>query len=290
MEPKAPQLSAYDFLGYLVPGLALLALFDLSCLYHFSPAHFNYPDICARYANLNWQSFPPLIILGYFGGHVVSFASAVVVERHALWLYDKPAKFLVHQKNPRYFDPGGPTPRLSKCIRCVVFIFMLPIAWFEWLAFKVLGLTRKYHRPLDKLLIQALTVALKDLGSKLKLDSDSFRTPGQWGNGFESLALHCALETAPAHLMTLRNYVVLYGFLRAMTLLFLLAAWTAICHEVRIYRFDLVIGTFVVSTIFCGATYGAFLKFWTRYHREALMAFVASYVTSQKTDQSQGGH
>lgn len=34
MEPKIPQLSAYDVLGYLVPGLAFAVVVDLSMAHH----------------------------------------------------------------------------------------------------------------------------------------------------------------------------------------------------------------------------------------------------------------
>ncbi len=281
MEPKIPNLSAYDFLGYLLPGVCFLALCDLSIFYHDTPASFNHLAVYQRYSSVTWQGLPAIVLVGYFVGHLVSFVSALTIERHALWVYDQPSRFLVQEKRLNYLnaedDTGSPSSRISIVLRCFVFAFMMPVSVVER-ASHLCGFTWKYHRPMPKLIVDALKGALNDLSKRIYPDAENpMLPPGKWGNGFESLALHCALETAPAHLLTLRNYVVLYGFLRSMTLILLLVFWVTFIHQLLAHQFLLACVTLVAAVVVSTVSYAAFIKFWFRYHKETLFAFIASF-------------
>jgi len=84
------------------------------------------------------------------------------------------------------------------------------------------------------------------------------------------------LEAAPNHVYSLRNYVVLYGFLRSISLLFIALFWVVVYHlnghliwwEVLVWSSMAAISSYVV--------YAAFLKFKIRYHKEGIMAVIAS--------------
>lgn len=290
MEPKSPQFSAYDFLGYLLPGLVLIGLIDCSWLFHSQKTVLTWELMISRYATLSWDNAIPLALLGYFLGHMVSFASSILVEDHATRMHGHPACFLVRHVTIRYFFSGKfEKPRRLNVIckvalKGVVLLFVMPIWWVEYIFSSWLGLSRQLNAPINPMLRMCIKAAEDRLLTALDVKTPRGKRPTRrndelhWGNGLEKLALHYALEMAPAHLFTLRNYVVLYGFLRAMTLILLVVLWMAAGH--LFLKGCLLHGLIVLllGGIAICPCYGAYLKFWTRYHREALMAFLAASV------------
>ncbi len=288
MEPKAPQFSAYDFLGYLLPGLVLIALMDCSWLYHAKKAALSWEFMVARYSELSWNNAIPLALFGYFFGHAVSFMSGIVVEEHARLMHGSPASFIVREAKPSYFNCGkwGKGHLLANTVivlmRAVVMLFMLPLTWIELLFTRVVPVFRRFNFPITRLLKRCLAAAEDRLLMEMGVKTQAGKPPGRskdelhWGLGFERLALHYALEKAPAHLFTLRNYVVLYGFLRAMTFILLVVVWMIAGHLFAKQEFMSAARVLLIGGVIIAPSYGGFLKFWTRYHKEALMAFLAS--------------
>lgn len=288
MEPKAPQFSAYDFLGYLLPGLVLIGLMDCSWVYHSKKSVITWDFVVERYSALTWQNTIPLALFGYFLGHLVSFVSSLVVEEHATLMHGRPESFIVRDNKPKYFNCGK-WEKGHKLVTLTVFfmraitmLIMLPMTWIELLFTRIVPLSRRYSFPITRLLKRCLIAAEDKLLEDMGVRTPSGKLPGRhkdevhWGLGFERLALHYALETAPAHLFTLRNYVVLYGFLRAMTFILLVCSWMIAGH--MLFKGMLWQGSLflLLAGVVISPCYGAFLKFWTRYHKEALMAFLAS--------------
>lgn len=288
MEPKAPQFSAYDFLGYLLPGLVLIALMDCTWLYHAKCTPLTWDYLAGRYSALKWQDTIPLVLFGYFLGHTVSFLSSFTVEEHARLMHGSPASFLVRETKPRYFDCGPwkwhrvLSNLVIVCIRFLMAVFMFPLCWIEWVFTRMVPVSRRYTFPISRLLKRCLTVAEDRFLDQMGVKTPTGKPPGRskdelhWGLGFERLALHYALETAPAHLFTLRNYVVLYGFLRSMTFILLVVAWMIAGHLFLIAQFQAALLVMFFGGLVIAPSYGGFLKFWTRYHKEAMMAFLAS--------------
>lgn len=288
MEPKAPQFSAYDFLGYLLPGLVLTALMDCSWVYHSKKAAITWEFIVERYSALTWQNTIPLVLFGYFLGHLVSFVSSLVVEEHASLMHGRPESFIVREHKPAYFKCGK-WEKGHRIVTIAVFLMrsitmfiMLPLTWIELLFTRLVPISRRFSFPITRLLKRCLIAAenrlLEDMGVRTATGQPPGRSRDEmhWGLGFERLALHYALETAPAHLFTLRNYVVLYGFLRAMTFILLVAAWMVAGHMLGTRKIWEVLMFLFLAGLVIAPCYGAFLKFWTRYHKEALMAFLAA--------------
>ena len=75
METKSPQFTAYDILGYLVPGLAFFALVDSSMAFHYLGMKFTYVAITGRYLSIPWQASIPLMLVSYYLGHLISFGN-----------------------------------------------------------------------------------------------------------------------------------------------------------------------------------------------------------------------
>jgi hypothetical protein len=230
----------------------------------------------------------PLALFGYFFGHAVSFMSGMVVEEHARLMHGSPASFIVREAKPSYFNCGkwSKGHRLATftivLMRALVMLFMLPLTWIELLFTRVVPISRRFNFPITRLLKRCLVVAEDRLLTQMGVKTQEGKPPGRskdelhWGLGFERLALHYALEKAPAHLFTLRNYVVLYGFLRAMTFILLVVVWMIAGHLFAQQEFKSAARVLITGGVIIAPSYGGFLKFWTRYHKEALMAFLAS--------------
>jgi hypothetical protein len=285
MEAKTPPLSAYDFLGYLVPGLAFFALFDLTIAFHMQKMPIGYEEVCLRYSAIKWQAAIPLLLVSYYVGHMVSFLSSMTIERYARWRYGHPMNFLLDKAGsyPRFFGTGGTCPIWSKLFRFLTAVTIWQL-WFWESVLLSSGILRNYVRSMGPQLVATVEEALKWLREKAGITVDpSPDYPAE----FESLAINYTLEWAPAHVYSLRNYVVLYGFIRSMTLIVVFATWLASLHVGWKYYlvsqnpylgFAAFMVTGMMGGIFCVISYGAYLKLWTRYNREALMGLTAVYL------------
>lgn len=289
MVNTSPQFTAYDVLGYLVPGLAFYALVDCSFAFHHQKMEPSYTALTARYMNVSWQAAVPLALVSYFIGHLISFVSAMTLERYARWRYGHPMKFLLDDsaKFPPFLKGGE--KGLGFCrtlLRLGTALALAPIVAFEAVLL-LSGILPNYIRSMGKDLALVVKKALEWLRAKAGMERDpSDEYPAE----FESLAINYTLESAPSHIFTLRNYIVLYGFLRSMTLVMVLMTWTVSLHVTTLVGMkENCIGTallcllvcLLVGGFFCTICYGAYLKFWTRYNKEALMGLAAVYLKEQ---------
>ncbi|MFN4944397.1 MAG: hypothetical protein ACK5G9_11470 [Akkermansiaceae bacterium] len=285
MDTKTLQFTAYDFLGYLVPGLAFFALVDMSIAFHFQHMPLSYDAMCGRYSQIKWQGAIPLALLCYYVGHMVSFLSSMTIERYARWRYGHPMRFLLEYPSvyPRFFNTGGNSGNWSKFFRFFTAIVLWPL-WFWESLLLVTGILKNYIRSMGPQLVATVKEALAWLREKAGITIDP--SP-DYPTEFESLAINFTLESAPAHVYSLRNYVVLYGFIRSMTLLLVIAVWLLSLHVGSQFYANgasiwLLVSTFILTGmaggVFCVISYGAYLKFWTRYNREALLGLTAVYL------------
>ncbi len=280
MEPKTPQLTAYDLLGYLVPGLAFIAFADLSIAFHLNHINFEYAKIIERYRGVSWGAAIPLMLLAYYLGHIISFLSSYTLERHARWIYGAPSKVLLGEGPPCYFFKPF---NFNWAVKLAIAVFMFPILWIELLG-KLLKLRNSDLNAFDDLVKDMVNKAHANLFYRSGLDFSKYSAREFRQYDYERLGLHYALESAPAHLFSLRNYVVLYGFLRSMSFVFLLICWTLIFHYIIEFRFDKLCLYFLSVGIFCFISYAAFLKFWFRYYRESMMAVTAIFLKNAHPD------
>lgn len=279
MESKAPQFSAYDILGYLVPGLFLMLFIDISMVYHFQVDKFDYTSILKRYSQIPIGAAIPLLLISYFAGHIISFVSAMTIERHAKWLYGNPMKILLIKwawKRIGYLQTGGKNKIFSKMLRIAVSIFLMPIFLYEYPLYKF-DILKNYIKPMSNDLRRTALLAVFSLAKRYKVMINKYT---YFSSEFEQLSINFTSEKAPSHLFTLRNYIVLYGFMRSMTLVLIIASWSCIVHfgllNIKISNCMIVpllqlITITLLTGFFCSISYGCFLKFWLRYHREALL-------------------
>ena len=254
-----------------------MGLVDLTVLHSDPNSALSWEILLKRYGSFTWTGIVPLTLFAYLLGHLLSFSSSVLVQKHALWRHGHPAKFLIYGHSVKYLSTdGGAAPRWSAVLRVLTFILLWPISLLDTLFTVYIPLAKNYIRPFDKMVYDAIGSAVAELWIRLGLSDELTDTP-PWSHNIEQLALHCSLEGAPVHLALMRNYVVLYGFLRSICLLLVVACWVLLVHVIMSPS-SLTVWIWLVSGVLVTfLSYTAFLKFWIRYHKDAMMAFVASF-------------
>lgn len=289
MDNKGLNFSAYDFLGYLIPGALFVLLADFLMSYQAAGFSISYADCLLRYSNKEIGLVLPFIIISYVCGHLLSFASAASVERYAVWVYGHPSKYLLNLKVTGFWSVGGANRPASIALRCMMWFFLFPVSFSEFLFGFCFKLRGNYVAPLDKLLIEVIRININKLVRKCGVEN-----PSSYGEAsehdFSKLAMHYATEFAPNHIYTLRNYVALYGFLRTVCLVFIILFWLVVSKYLfmewqwkSIYGFLIPHGqwkgllTIIITTgLFCFISFLAFMKFFQRYHEESLFAIAVA--------------
>ena len=280
MDAKGLSFSAYDFLGYLMPGALLILLMDASFAYHMQPASFSYAAILERYSSKEIGLIFPFIIVAYIVGHIISFLSAISVERYAIWVYGHPSKYLLNIKAGGFWGVAGSNRPASLVLRMLMAAFLLPITCLEFTFGYCLRLRENYVAPFDSLLREAIWTALNRL-----VRSCGVKNPASHGSAaehdFAKLAMHHALEVAPNHVFTLRNYVALYGFIRTVCFVMILIFWSLALHGYHMgWGGRLWVYTLGPVGVLCFVVFLSFMKFFQRYYEEAL--FAVTIVASER--------
>lgn len=284
MDPKAPNFTAYDFLGYFFPGAAAVLCADASIAFHASPYGLTYEALLTRYSNKEIGIALPFVIVSYIAGHFLSFVSSVSLERYAIWMYGHPSKYLLGMDVGGYFAVSGSNRTLSFLLRALMWILILPVSSLDLLFGYIMRLRANYVTPLDPLLRTAVWQSLNFVVSHCGIEK-----PKELGkpkdHEFWKLAVHYAVDRAPNHGMSLRNYVVLYGFLRTTALVFVMLFWAVAAHMflLRLEAWTIGIVLFIGAFV-CFASFVSFMKFFQRYHEEALLAVTVAVAREKKQE------
>jgi hypothetical protein len=273
---KQNPFSLYDFLGYFVPGAAFLYGTLASC--SAVRADVSFPTLASTlFAIEKAELYLPLILISYIVGHLLSFISSLTVERFSIWKLGYPSKYLLGLPFPKYLDVAAPK-RTRVAVRVLVALFLLPVALTDLVAGNLLKLRELYAKPLDPFLVEFLRDKIQQF---LNL-----RAAPRKGKGTKKvnaaevdlfrLVYHYAVEHAPAHLPKMQNYVALYGFLRTITLSFVVFFWVAIGISLSVPGAALG-ASLSAAALFALAflAYLDFLKFYRRFSLEVLMALTA---------------
>jgi hypothetical protein len=276
METKPNTLTPYDVLGYFVPGSILLFFAHCLFVYHWENSH-SYVNFLKSISDFKVAALFPFFILAYLVGHILSFFSYVTFQRYAIWAYGVPCQYLLGYKSPGYFNPKTSSPRLSKTLRALVAIAIAPVSLFEFLFGSVLKMRNNYIKGLDPMIRKLVKTKLLDiLNQELYDDGDEAMLPDPREDDFLPLALHHAIEKAPNHVYSLRNYVVLYGFLRTSAFAMLLSFWGGIgCAVWNLFHKQFNWCIMIPIVMFGGIAftlYIAFVRFYQKHGEETLMA------------------
>lgn len=272
MELKQNPWSLYDFLGYFAPG----AIFIYCVMGIFSHAGGLGIDEVLSFEKR--QMYLPFVLSAYIAGHMLSFISSVLIEKYSEWTVGYPSKYLLGFK-PNPYLIGS---KRNKIIRILVALFLLPISFTEYLLNMIFGYRKIYSKQLDNLLIEIIR---KKTGKLLAEQTGLTEVPEDSDpskDDFFRFVYHYTVETAPTHFPKMQNYVALYGFLRTMSLIFVLLFWAVLIHLfMHEYSYLAVILILILTCFINIVLYMAFVKFYKRFTLEAFMALAVTFSTSK---------
>lgn len=279
--------SLYDFLGYLFPGLATLTLaafiIYLYKVYGISISINNYIHIkefanaLERTLGLNWWEGTVLVVvLAYITGHVIAYISSITIEYFANSTMEYPSYYLLHSKEQRsifraFFQGINGWTTLKIMYRVLVFIILFPIVIFT-----TPKTIRKFiSRPLDEYVINSMQTKLMELSKTLGLNIPDVNSKAD----YHRIVMHYVYLNIPQSQRKADNYVAIYGFLRAMTLiacfffdyLFITQALTInLFMPINWDAIKILLIVFVLTNIL----FMGFVKFYRRFTLENYMALL----------------
>lgn len=270
---KQNPFSVYDFLGYLIPGSVLLYAY-MTIDYLKNTQTFSLDSFIDNFSSFEIEGVFFFIILSYILGHLISFASSITIEKYANWKYSYPSKYLLDIEHKGYWKSANNW----KDKRCRIFmVFLLfPCVIYDFVFGQFLGFKRFYTSPLDSFLKDFIFFKLNCLVDKLgisKMEEYEKYKKGKGNNyDFHRIATHYAYENSKNHQQKMSNYVALYGFLRALCLIFNLLAIYFLIRVFLYLEFNVI--NILIVLILSGFSYlsfMAFMKFYRRYSLEGLM-------------------
>ncbi|MGJ8738832.1 hypothetical protein [Zobellia laminariae] len=261
--------SLYDFLGYFIPGALLFYLVLFIDYVENLSENFELKNFIAKNSDFQLDKVLFFIIISYSLGHLLNFISSITIERYANWKYNYPSKYLLG------FDYSGFWATKSKrgiVWRICLILIMFPVTVLDLILGEVLGFKNFYTRKLDKFLIDLITLKGQKLFNRL--------ADGQL-NGYDDIKVrdydfhriitHYTFEHSKNHQFKMVNYVVLYGFLRTLTLITTISFWYIIfTHYTELGNLTIIIILSLLSLI-AYIFFMAFMKFYRRYTLEGLM-------------------
>jgi hypothetical protein len=289
---KQNPFSLYDFLGYFIPGAFLIYLLIIIEKVKFFGNDFNFYDFLENQNEIKIEKILFFFIISYVLGHLINFFSSITIEKYSIWKYGYPSKYLLGFKAKDYFKP-------FTLYRLILIILIIPVAFLDVIIGELFKFKKFYTRDLDVLLISVIKdKALYLLNEKLygkpirnekneliKLrDHDIFR-----------IIAHYVYDNSNNHQQKLTNYVILYGFLRSLTFIFVLIFWFLI-KEIVAHKTDETITNFDYSNLylftsiillFSYVSFMAFMKFYRRYSLEAMMLIVIDPELKPKAEKEQ---
>ena len=303
--------SIYDFLGYLFPGLvALMAVtyvaFSLEQSVNKLFSITNFKDVFTIEVSISeWQSTVVIIILSYIAGHIVAYLSSVVVEKFSNRLFKYPSLHLIHATDDalalpkpffarsmddlsrllhRYFrlrDNWGMKNWGSFLWRVVIGFVLLPIS-VPMIVGIIFSINRFIARPLDEYVRNSIVDKLNRLAERLKITLPDVNSE----DDFHRIVMHYVYLNIPNCQRKVDNYVAMYGFLRAMTLIacllfdylffdYLFFIGNAIFVESQTLVFDsATFLKFIFLIVVCNLLFLGFVKYYRRFTLENFMALL----------------
>lgn len=285
MELKQNPFSFYDFLGYFTPG-SLFVYFCIAVSIHSGDALFSITELEASAGLTKADLYIPFILVAYTIGHVLSYVSSVTVERYAIWALGYPSKYLLGIKPDGYFSMKE-NKITRTVVRSLVFLILLPITVPEIIIGRAFGLRTLYAKKLDDLLVNLIVGKLDPLLKEKGGLSNLSDYGDAKSSNFFLFAYHYCVENSQRHFPKMQNYVALYGFLRTLTLLSVIAFWT-LAWQLSVHPFSLLQNLLLILVVSLSSYifFIGFVKFYTRFCLEVLMALAVTDMKSNKAKQS----
>lgn len=266
---KQNPFSLYDFLGYFIPGALLIYLVLFIDYLESLKVDFNISIFLAEGSKFQIEKVLFFVIISYAIGHMLNFISSITVEKYANLKYDYPSKYLLGFKHNGFWYKAKFKGRIS---RVSLIVLILPVAFLDLVLGEILCFKNFYTRKLDDFLIDLIKIKGQNLFNKLaNKELIGYKEKKVRDFDFHRIITHYTFEHSKNHQFKMVNYVVLYGFLRTMTLISISTFWyiffTYFFRLLDLY-YMLTLGIIsIISYIF----FMAFMKFYRRYTLEGLM-------------------
>lgn len=285
--------SIYDFLGYLFPGLIFLVM--IFFISHIKSAPVDEYFDFSKYQTLLksgkeydwWESTVFIIVTSYVVGHIVAYLSSSTVEYFTNHLFGYPSHYLLHEEVnnyrsvlSRYFS----SPTLGNVIwRILVMFILLPVTFVMLVLGIKLSLIKFIVRPLDDYVRNSILYKLNKLSDTLSLQQPDVNSNAD----YHRIVMHYVYLNITNSQRKADNYVAMYGFLRAITLILCIFIDYMLIDQV-IYSAEIIkrnglehsiinwngVWIFVVLIVVANLLYMGFVKFYRRFTLENYMALL----------------
>ena len=275
---KQNPFSLYDFLGYLIPGVAFLIGVVLLRRIGQDPETWT-----ALLAPINVlgkvELFVPLVIVAYVLGHFLSYLSSITVEKYSIWTLGYPSQYLLALPVvPFLAPPKSVKPR--RAVRILVAGLLAPLSLLEVVCYW-LGFRKLYAKPLDQFLVRFIVEQVNLFGKQQYAHIPAPKTSLGEDQDFFRIVYHYTVEHAPAHAPKMQNYVALYGFARTLTLEAVTFFWLSVFFFlVGRYPAQVFVGLAASSAFASLLLYLDFNKFYRKFSLESFMALLATWTPS----------
>lgn len=242
--------------------------------------YFKFENVKTLNTNVSILYITFFVILSYTLGHILSFLSTLTIENFTVWMFGYPSKNLLGiSKKERYFVKKKNKNNtdnfiltiLSFLLRCLLFIFLLPISISSVSIGNVLNLNNSvYKKSLGKPYKKFIKTKIKTLFQTIHNSNYQMNFNKV---DYNKLLIHHSYNINTPHQPKLMNYVALYGFLRVISFVFNLLSIYLFLHLFFSKQTDLKADliTFFISSFLTYVTFLGYLKFYRRYTQENLM-------------------
>lgn len=282
---KQNPFSLYDFLGYFIPGAIFFYIILLLIKGDDINSINDIIKVVSENKEFQFDKVLFFIIISYSIGHLISYLSSITIENFANYKYDYPSKYLLGLNRKQEYFPKDIKWQI-KFFRFWLAVLILPISILdyilgEWFLFK-----NFYTKQLDEFLVEIIKE--KNLELLDQLYPPEFNKIKDYD--FHRIISHYVYENSKNHQFKMTNYVALYGFLRALSLICCFLFWLffyksiieAFLYFKKIIKIDNFRFSFndfnidlfliiLVSLLTSYIYYMGFMKFYRRYTLEAYM-------------------
>lgn len=286
--------SFYDFLGYLFPGLvAMMLIVQIVFLGTSAPIEdfFSIEKFIKIFKNgLNsnwWESTVIVVILAYIAGHIVAYLSSTIVEYFANRSFEYPSYYLLHENQTSFWglwkEYFWVDVNLGNFLwRVLAFIVLFPISTVFFLLGTPFSIIKFIVRPLDEYVRNSIQNKLYKLSSKLQILRPDVNSRAD----YHRIVMHYVYLNIPNCQRKADNYVAIYGFLRALTLIaclfsdyLLILQMETVWKCLRNNTVDFIVNSTAIwillcLILICNLLFMGFVKFYRRFTLENYMALL----------------
>lgn len=284
-------------MGYLFPGILLIMVLlyilsdDFSIYNIFDFSEFQEAISACKLEDFNLDKCILLVILSYVAGHFISYLSSITIETMSNKVFGYPSEYLLYGNKInwptmlcRFFRTSAesscvPIKKIKtyckRLLNFTNFLFLFPITTSLLTIGWSLDINTHITRTLDNYLTTSILKKQQKLATLLNLNKADVNIRCD----YHRLVMHYVYLNIPDSQRKIDNYVALYGFLRAITLVFCLCFDLCFIFALKSIDTSLPVnwGLIYELSILYGMTclsYLGFMKFYRRCTLENYMALI----------------